>query len=130
MKNNYLINRPEEWHSVVARLYNRKCLNITFQVTEDCCMKCTYCYQHNKKSNKMDFETAKSLIDDILSLDPNLYSSVIFEFIGGEPFLEIELIEKICDYTINKMIEMHHPWLICFRCSMCSNGILYTSPKV
>ena len=22
---------------------------ITFQVTEDCCMKCTYCYQHNKK---------------------------------------------------------------------------------
>ena len=38
---------------------------VTLQVTEDCCMACTYCYQHNKSKNKMNFETAKKFIDDL-----------------------------------------------------------------
>ena len=40
--------------------------NITFQVTEDCCLNCTYCYQNNKSKKIMTFDVAKKAIDDIL----------------------------------------------------------------
>ena len=46
---------------------------ITFQVTEDCCMACTYCYQNNKSNKVMTFETAKVFIDGLLS---NKYSNI------------------------------------------------------
>ncbi|MBR2247120.1 MAG: hypothetical protein IJ880_08875 [Bacilli bacterium] len=28
------------------------------------------------------------------------------------------------------MIKIHHPWLTLFRCSLCSNGVLYFTPEV
>ena len=117
---------PEETRSVK---------NITFQVTEDCCMKCTYCYQHNKSNNKMSFEIAKKIIDKLLNNEiPSATTentfAVVFDFIGGEPLLEIDLLQQICDYTIYKMIELNHPWLYHIRFSICSNGLLYNTPKV
>lgn len=108
---------------------------ITFQVTEDCCMACTYCYQHNKSPNKMTFEIAKITIDKILNNDFSLVNTdnsfaLLISFIGGEPLMEIDLIEQICEYTIKKMIELNHPWLYHVRFFIGSNGILYFSPKV
>jgi sulfatase maturation enzyme AslB (radical SAM superfamily) len=41
----------------------------------------------------MSWETAKTIIDRIFSYSVEDYSTIIFEFIGGEPFMEIELIE-------------------------------------
>ena len=72
-------------------------LTFTFQVTEDCCMACSYCYQNNKSKNTMSFDTAKKIIDNLLN-DDNCYNThdvkgIILEFIGGEPFIEIELIQ-------------------------------------
>lgn len=93
-------------------------------------MACTYCYQHNKTNNKMSIDTAKIAIDKILELDPNECSSLIIDFIGGEPLMEIDLIESITEYTISKLIDLHHPWLKYFRVSICSNGLLYNTPKV
>ena len=55
---------------------------------------------------------------------------MVIEFIGGEPFLEIDLIDKITDYFINKLIKLNHPWATRYRISICSNGILYFEPKV
>ena len=77
---------------------NKVVHQITFQVTEDCCMACTYCYQHNKSKNKMTFETAKQFIDDLLTdkyenINTSKTFTVIFDFIGGEPLMEIKLIE-------------------------------------
>lgn len=113
----------------------KKTYEITFQVTEDCCMACTYCYQHNKTNNKMTFKTAKTFIDKLLTdqysiIDSKNTGAVIFDFIGGEPLMEVDLIEKICEYTICKMIELNHPWLYYLRFSICSNGLLYNTPKV
>lgn len=43
---------------------------ITFIVTEDCNLRCKYCYITHKASNKrMNFETAKNFIDYILTAD-------------------------------------------------------------
>lgn len=69
--------------------------NCTFQVTEDCNLRCTYCYQINKTHNNMTFETAKKYCDLLLEgkapylLDENneYPKGAIIEFIGGEPLL-------------------------------------------
>ena len=67
--------------------------NVTFIVTKDCQLICKYCYLVGKNTHeRMPFETAKQSIDYLL--DTPEFSSepaVVFEFIGGEPFLEVEL---------------------------------------
>lgn len=120
------------------KLFNIMPRNFTFQVTEDCNLKCTYCYQINKSCHGMDFETAKLYCDMILAgtapyiLDKdNKYpQGAVIEFIGGEPLLQIDLISQICDYLITEMIKQNHPWLFRFRFSISSNGTLYFTPKV
>ena len=117
---------------------NKFTRNITFQITDDCNLCCSYCYQHNKGHHKMPFEVAKKLIDKILTNDKSINSyvksenaiGIALEFIGGEPFLEVDLIDKIIDYFIEKCIILHHPWVDRFRVSICSNGVLYFTPKV
>ena len=85
----------------------------------------------------MSFDIAKNFIDKLLNDEYENYGfskkelqGIIFEFIGGEPFLEIELISKICDYIEISMINSKHPWLFFHRFSLCSNGTLYFNPKV
>ena len=111
---------------------------ITLQVTEDCNLACTYCYQINKSPAKMSFETAKKFIDLILSDDKtkNSYINrdnadiVILDFIGGEPLLEIDLIDNVVDYFLKRCIELDHPWMYGYMLSIGSNGTLYQTPKV
>ena len=116
----------------------KKIKTVTFQVTEDCNLCCTYCYQINKAKNSMSFETAKKFIDLLIedSYKEDTYFSmektrgIIAEFIGGEPLLEIELIDKITDYFRGRLIELKHPWAPYFRISMISNGVLYFDERV
>lgn len=116
----------------------KKIKTVTFQVTEDCNLACTYCYQINKAKNTMPFEIAKKFIDLLIedSYKEDTYFSItktrgiICEFIGGEPLLEIELIDQITDYFRNRLIELKHPWVPYFKISMISNGVLYFSEKV
>lgn len=111
---------------------------VTFQVTDKCNLACTYCYQINKSVRRMKFEDAKLFIDKLLSGEDGFseYVSVknspgiVIEFIGGEPFLEVDLIDQIVDYFRLRTIELNHPWADRFCISICSNGVLYTDPKV
>lgn len=112
--------------------------NITFQVTDACNLACTYCYQINKGNHKMPLEIAKRFIDILLENDNNTKQyidtrakkAVVLDFIGGEPFLEIELIDKICDYFIEQAILKDHPWQYFYMFSFSSNGTLYFKPEV
>ncbi len=56
--------------------------------------------------------------------------SVVWDFIGGEPFLEIDLIDKICDYLKIEMFRLNHHWFNSYRFSFSTNGINYDSEKV
>jgi uncharacterized protein len=56
--------------------------------------------------------------------------SVIWEFIGGEPFLEINLINRICDYIKEQMYIKNHPWFNSYRFNFSTNGLLYNDPQV
>ena len=79
----------------------------------------------------MPWEVAKNAIDYILNNEEEFNEeSVVWDFIGGEPFLEIELIDKICDYIKVEMFRMKHHWFNSYRFSFSTNGINYDSEKV
>ena len=127
----YKVNIPDTWFDTVQKLTKKPAKTIVFQVTENCNMACTYCYQHNKSFHAMNWDVAKTAIDlvfDNSSTDD--WGGLIFEFIGGEPFLEIDLIDKITTYTIKRMLDIRSPWLEYFRVSICSNGLLYFNEKI
>lgn len=79
----------------------------------------------------MSWETAKHAIDYILDNEEDFKEeSVVWDFIGGEPFLEIDLIEKICDYLKTEMYRRNHHWFNSYRFSFSTNGINYHTEKV
>lgn len=146
------IREFEQFQDMVSRLYpelhnnaegtrdvNRVLTkSVTFQVTDACNLACSYCYQINKGKRRMSLEVAKRAIDQLLSgengiaeyCSPENSPGIILDFIGGEPFLEIELIEQICDYFRQQVVLRDHPWRKLWVVSICSNGVLYFDPKV
>lgn len=106
--------------------------SITFIVTKDCQLVCKYCYLVGKnKKERMTYEVAQKAIDYILK-NRKLFNekAVVFEFIGGEPFIEIDLIDKICDYLKLRMFELDHPWFNAFRFNFSTNGLMYNDSRV
>jgi uncharacterized protein len=104
----------------------------TFIVTEDCQLSCKYCYLVGKnQKGSMVFEIAKKAVDYLLK-ERGLFTekSIIWEFIGGEPLLEIELIDYISDYIKRKMFEEDHFWFNSYRFSFSTNGLLYNHKDV
>ena len=129
------------FHETIERLYQNSsnikwdalCPTVTFQVTDACNLKCSYCYQINKGNHTISLDTAKKFIDLLLENNEqtqqyiNTFSSkgVILEFIGGEPLLEINLIDQIIKYFRKRTLELNHPWQQNWRIGISSNGTLY-----
>ena len=113
------------WQSDMAK-------NITFIVTKDCQLACKYCYLVGKNAKeRLPWQVAKNAIDYILEHETDFpQESVVWDFIGGEPFLEIDLIDRICDYIKTEMFRLNHHWFNSFRFSFSTNGINYDSEKV
>ena len=114
-----------EWRSGSTKI-------ITFIVTKDCQLACKYCYLVGKnEKERMPWEVAKKAVDYILDHEEEFREeSVIWDFIGGEPFMEIDLIDRICDYIKIEMYSRKHHWFNSYRFSFSSNGINYDSDKV
>lgn len=105
---------------------------ITFIVTKDCQLACKYCYLVGKnEKERMSWSVAKAAIDYILANEDDFKErSVVWDFIGGEPFLEIDLIDKICDYIKTETFRLNHHWFNSYRFSFSTNGINYDNEKV
>ena len=114
-----------EWQSGRAK-------TITFIVTKDCQLACRYCYLVSKNnSERMSFATAKKTVDYLLNNRDIFHEeSVILEFIGGEPLMEIELIDQISDYIKQQMFQKNHPWFNSYRFSISTNGLMYADRRV
>lgn len=115
----------KSWQEGIAK-------NITFIVTKDCQLACKYCYLVGKnETERMSWDVAKAAIDYILENQGDFNEeSVVWDFIGGEPFLEIELIDRICDYIKSEMFRLDHRWFNSYRFSFSTNGINYGSESV
>ena len=119
--------KTESWQSGLAK-------SITFIVTKDCQLACKYCYLVGKNvKERMPWEVAKTFIDYVLDHENDsefATESVVWDFIGGEPFLEIELINKICDYIKTELFRRNHHWFNSYRFSFSTNGINYHEKAV
>lgn len=110
---------------------------ITFQVTDDCTLRCSYCYEHHKACRGMNLETGRRIVDQLLDLyekgdsdfiNPNT-RAVVLDFIGGEPLLEAALIEHICDYWFSECWRRKIPLAPFTRISFATNGQLWFGPE-
>ena len=107
--------------------------DITLSITEECNLRCKYCYMVGKNSeHRMSFETAKKIIDYFVDHKESLFDSdyLILDFIGGEALLEIDLIDQIVDYFRLTTYQKGSVWFGRFRVSLQSNGILVDSEPV
>ena len=126
------MDNMEQIYRKASTWQSGKAKNITFIVTKDCQLACKYCYLVGKNAKeRMTWEVAKAAIDYILEREEEFpEESVIFDFIGGEPFIEIELIDRICDYLKTEMFRRGHHWFNSYRFSFSTNGINYHEEKV
>lgn len=142
-----MLRAPEDYANFIETLFQydtsrdlnaRHVINVTLQVTNDCCLRCTYCYQINKGTQNMSWETAKACADFILReannpesmLSYNRNVGIIFDFIGGEPLMNFEVVARFMDYMEEQLLEQKSPWLLYHKYSFSSNGVLYFDPLV
>jgi uncharacterized protein len=115
-------------------------LEVTFQVTEDCNLRCKYCYEVDKVPGTLSFDYAKKFIDILLN-DPNpinageeekwlINQGLILDFIGGDALMVPNLLDQIVQYFQFKTIELRHKWANRWRISISTNGTLFGNPDV
>ena len=132
-----LPKREEEYSDIIYRLYGGDIgavRNITFQVTEDCTCRCSYCYECIKTPARMSKETGRRIVDLLFKMYEEdkaeavinkSTKAIILDFIGGEPLLNIEVINDVCTYFMDRCLSTNHPWLSNWRASIISNGDAY-----
>lgn len=105
---------------------------VTFIVTKDCQLRCKYCYQVDKSSHSvMSFDTAKKAVDCILKESKSWEcDSLVFDFTGGEPLLQIKLINRVVDYIFALAEKTQHPLRKNIIVRITTNGILYGTKQV
>lgn len=104
-------------------------MNYSFTVTQNCNLACKYCYECKNDSSRMSLETAKKAVDFALSYGTE-YNFVRFDFMGGEPLLEIDMIDQVVDYIKFKLYEEKHKWFGRVGFDLTTNGVLYNSEPV
>lgn len=115
-------------------------INCTINTTENCNLRCKYCYETNKTTKSIDLETAKKFIDLILSevnleKDPfgfikldkyqYLYNGIVLDFIGGDSLIDPELLDKILSYFTYKFGFVSEKYSRGWKASISSNGTLF-----
>ena len=115
---------------IKIRFYTMEERTIVFIVTKDCQLSCRYCYLVAKNHNEeMSFPVAQKTIDYLFSsriLSSN--TSIIYDFIGGEPLLRIGLIDMIMEYAITCKHNIYN--ISNYKIRITTNGILYNDNEV
>lgn len=125
--------KEESYSDFIRRLYGKTVKTVTFLLTYDCTLRCSYCYESHKCDKQMRWETAKECIDFLFdAYDKNsVYineqdaGGLCVDLIGGEPLMRVDLIEQIVQYVLTKEIQLNHPWLGKTIFSISSNGTEY-----
>lgn len=126
-----MLENPQSFAKQIQELTNKQCPIITFQITDDCNLQCSYCYQHHKQHHIMAFNIAKDFINNLFNNKYEVYLNIndcgglVIEFIGGEPFLQVNLMNEILEYFI-KQIPQDFQW----TCLVSSNGTLINTSQV
>ncbi len=91
-------------------------------LTAGCNLRCSYCYQNDKKARRMDWDTLRASADLVLASQRDEVSLL---FIGGEPLLEFPLIERAVAYIEERRAPPRK-----IRYQVITNGTLLTDEHV
>lgn len=96
-------------------------MRVTLNLTHRCNLACKYCYAGEGKSNDMDFDTAKKIINfSIAKASPD--QKLSFGLFGGEPFLCFEMMREITNYLKKSVNKAGLPYQI----NITTNGTILT----
>lgn len=122
-------------------------LNFTINTTENCNLRCKYCYEINKACNNIIDSSWKNFIDWSLSKnnpfegylseeDTNensfLFKGRIYEFIGGDSFYNVEVVDKIMSYINEKWVKekLYKRFPIGWKATISTNGTFFKRKDV
>jgi uncharacterized protein len=71
--------------------------NLQLVITEQCNLRCRYCFEGRKSSQQMSLELATQVLDLELS-NKNSPSKYQIDLVGGEPLLHFDLIKDIANF--------------------------------
>lgn len=97
---------------------SRRC-TCSLYMTEQCNLRCVYCYEHIKRDCILSLEIAKNAI--VATFDRAVEEGVEYVeilFHGGEPFLAFKRIKEICNWIWSK------EWPCKYVCFATTNGTL------
>lgn len=124
---------------------SRTALTATINTTEDCNLRCRYCYETNKKPRVMRFETAARFLELLLEEDDpvldesegSLYGverGITLDFIGGDALSNPELLDAILSFWVQALFRSRSYnarfWRDNWRVSISTNGTLFSRPEV
>lgn len=86
-----------------------KLRDVTLNITNNCNLRCPYCFENNKNDLKMSIENVEKILDkcyDNYLLTNDGKFPFVVNFFGGEPFLNFEVIEHAMKYASEKKYNM------------------------
>lgn len=112
-------------------------LNCTINTTEDCNLRCRYCYETGKNNRDVSLEDCKRFVDIILGdssgwtdrMKDAANEGIVLDFIGGDSLMNWRLVNSVMEYFVYKINALNHPLKNKWRFSLSSNGTLF-SPEV
>lgn len=78
---------------------------LSLLITERCNLSCSYCYCDKRRSRVMPIETALKAISDTLDSIGSRHLRILL--MGGEPFLEFDVIKQITHYVRTRCTNNH-----------------------
>ncbi len=126
---------------MIKRVKDFEGMSVTFLTTENCNLRCKYCYEINKKEKHMSFDVAKKAIDKLLNgklipkdTAPFAKVGLILDFMGGDALINPQLIDKILEYYVLQVNTINNKWTKIWRkhwrVCICSNGTLFGDVNV
>ena len=87
-----------------------KGLQITYNTTEDCNLRCKYCYEINKRKKTLPLEYAKKFTEIILTdknpvgvedeLKKDFKNGLTVDFIGGDSLIDVDWLNTFFEFFI------------------------------
>jgi len=84
---------------------------ITLTITEDCNLRCRYCYEPDKNPRTMSRETIRDTITHFMAVEDE-FDKIEFDFFGGEPMLAFELIRDTVEWFHTQTWPKEHLFFI------------------
>jgi len=103
-------------HSLyVNRRANNSVLNITMELTQECNLACTFCYQNSYRAEgaitSAGIGTVIAYIDTVLTDRKRPITDVVFRLIGGEPLMQkakvLEAVERGTELAARHGVQFH-----------------------